>query len=148
MLSLPWNVYTTDNKDLKKAKEILDSSHFALDKVKDRILNYLALLQLGKGSNAPILCLVGPPGVGKTTLAKSIAKAMGRNYVKISVGGVNDEADIIGHRRAYISSSFGKIIGGMRRSGSSNPVFVIDEIDKMTKDIKGDPASCLLEAFR
>ncbi len=147
MLSLPWNVYTTDNKDLKKAKEILDSSHFALDKVKDRILNYLALLQLGKGSNAPILCLVGPPGVGKTTLAKSIAKAMGRNYVKISVGGVNDEADIIGHRRAYISSSFGKIIGGMKRSGSSNPVFVIDEIDKMTKDIKGDPASCLLEVL-
>ena len=147
LFALPWNKYTEDNKDLKKAKEKLDATHYGLTEVKERILEYLALTQMTKGVNNPIICFVGPPGVGKTTFAKSIADAIGRRYVKISVGGVNDEAEIVGHRRAYIGSSPGKIIDGIKRSGVANPVFVIDEIDKMTKDIKGDPASSLLEVL-
>lgn len=147
LLSLPWGKYTTDNRDLESAMKILDSSHYGLKEVKERILEYLALNQITKGVSSPIICFVGPPGVGKTTFAKSIANALGRKYTKISVGGVNDEADIMGHRRAYIGSSPGKIIDGIKRSGSCNPVFVIDEIDKMSKDIKGDPASSLLEVL-
>ncbi len=147
LFALPWNKYTDDNDDLTLAKEKLDSTHYGLFEVKERIIEYLALSQLTNGINSPIICFVGPPGVGKTTFAKSIADAIGRKYVKISVGGVNDEADIVGHRRAYIGSAPGKIIDGIKRAGSSNPVFVIDEIDKMTKDIKGDPASCLLEVL-
>ena len=147
MFSLPWNNYTVDNKNLEKAKECLDKTHYGLDDVKERIIEYLALNQITNGVSSPIICFVGPPGVGKTTFARSIADAMGRRYVKISVGGINDEAEIVGHRRAYIGSSPGKIIDGIRRSGVSNPVFVIDEIDKMTKDIKGDPASSLLEVL-
>ena len=147
LLGLPWGIYTEDNKDLCAAKEMLDSTHYGLFELKERIIEYLALTQMTKGVNNPIICFVGPPGVGKTTFAKSIADAIGRKYVKISVGGVNDEADIVGHRRAYIGSSPGKIIDGIKRSGVSNPVFVIDEIDKMTKDIKGDPASALLEVL-
>lgn len=147
LFALPWNKYTKDNVDLALAKEKLDSTHYGLFDVKERVLEYLALSQMTKGLNSPIICFVGPPGVGKTTFAKSIAEAIGRKYVKISVGGVNDEADIVGHRRAYIGSAPGKIIDGIKRSGSSNPVFVIDEIDKMTKDIKGDPASSLLEVL-
>lgn len=147
LFSLPWNKYTCDNTDLSVAKEKLDKTHYGLNDAKERILEYLALNQMTKGSNNPIICFVGPPGVGKTTFAKSIAEAVGKNYTKISVGGVNDEAEIVGHRRAYIGSSPGKIIEGMRKAGSSNPVFVIDEIDKMTKDIKGDPASSLLEVL-
>ena len=147
LLALPWGIYTEDNKDLSSAKAMLDSTHYGLFELKDRIIEYLALAQMTKGVNNPIICFVGPPGVGKTTFAKSIADAIGRKYVKISVGGVNDEADIVGHRRAYIGSSPGKIIDGIKRAGVSNPVFVIDEIDKMTKDIKGDPASALLEVL-
>ena len=147
LLSLPWGKYTNDNKNLNDAKKILDESHYGLIEVKERVLEYLALNQLTGGLRSEVICFVGPPGVGKTTFAKSIAKAIGRKYTKISVGGVNDEADIMGHRRAYIGSSPGKIIDGIKRSNSMNPVFVIDEIDKMTKDIKGDPASSLLEVL-
>lgn len=147
ILSLPWNKKTVDNKNLNKAMSVLDSSHFGLDEVKTRIIEYLALLQMNNNTNSPIICLVGPPGVGKTTFAKSVADAMNRCFTKVSVGGINDESDIIGHKRAYIGSSCGKIIQGMKKAGSSNPVFVIDEIDKMTKDIKGDPASTLLEVL-
>lgn len=147
LFALPWNKYTDDNTNLTLAKEKLDSTHYGLLDVKERIIEYLALSQMTEGINSPIICFVGPPGVGKTTFAKSIADAIGRRYVKISVGGVNDEADIVGHRRAYIGSAPGKIIDGIKRAGTSNPVFVIDEIDKMTKDIKGDPASCLLEVL-
>ncbi len=145
MLNLPWNKKTPDNKNFKKAMEILDNSHFGLKEAKERIIEFLALQQHTSSIDAPVICLVGPPGVGKTTLAKSIAKAMNRKCTKISVGGINDEAEIMGHRRAYIGSSYGKIISGMKKAGVSNPVFIIDEIDKMTKDIKGDPASSLLE---
>ena len=147
VLSLPWNKKTVDNKDLNKAMSVLDSSHFGLNEVKTKIIEYLALLQMNNNTNSPIICLVGPPGVGKTTFAKSVADAMNRCFTKVSVGGINDESDIIGHKRAYIGSSCGKIIQGMKKAGSSNPVFVIDEIDKMTKDIKGDPASTLLEVL-
>ena len=147
LLALPWGKYTTDNKDLKAAMEKLNESHYGLKDLKEGILEYLALNQITSGDKSPVICLVGPPGVGKTTFAKSIAEVMGRKYAKISVGGVNDEADIIGHRRAYIGSSPGKIIEGIKKSGSMNPIFVIDEIDKMTKDIKGDPASSLLEVL-
>ncbi len=147
LLNLPWTKTTEDRKDLKKVREILDSTHYGLENVKDRVIEYLAVKQKTDNLRSPIICLVGPPGVGKTTFAKNVAKSLNRKYTKISVGGINDEAEIIGHRRAYIGSAPGLIIQGMKKAGVKNPVFIIDEIDKMTKDIKGDPASSLLEVL-
>ena len=147
ILSLPFEVYTKDVKSIDKIEKSLNDTHFGLDKVKNRILEYISVKQLTNSIKSPIICLVGPPGVGKTSLAFSIAKALNRKFVKISVGGVNDEAEIIGHRRTYLGSAPGRIINGIIKSKVSNPVFLIDEVDKMTKDIKGDPASTLLEVL-
>ncbi len=147
MLSLPWQVETKDNGDLNNVKEVLDSSHAGLEDVKKRIIEYLAVKKVTKETNGEIICLVGPPGVGKTSLAESIAEAMNRKFVKLSVGGFNDPAEIIGHRKTYMGAQPGRIIQSMKKAGSINPVFLIDEVDKMTKDIKGDPASSLLEVL-
>lgn len=144
LLNLPWNNFTTDNKDLKKVKEILDNSHYGLKEVKERIIEYLAVRQMNSNSNGPVICLVGPPGVGKTSLAVSIAKAINRNFVKISVGGIRDEAEIIGHRKTYIGASPGRIITSLKKAKTNNPLMLIDEIDKMNKDYHGDPTSTLL----
>lgn len=147
LINLPWDNFTKDETNLVKVKKYLDSTHFGLDKAKERIIEYLAVKQKTNNLKSPILCFVGPPGVGKTTLAKSIAKSIGRETTKISVGGINDEAEIVGHRRTYLGANPGLIIQGMKKTGTTNPVFIIDEIDKMTKDIKGDPASSLLEVL-
>jgi len=147
ILSLPWNEESEDNIDLNKAEEILNEDHYGLDKVKERVLEYLAVMHLSKGLKGPILCLVGPPGVGKTSIAKSIARSVGREFVRMALGGVRDEAEIRGHRRTYIGAIPGRIMTSIKECGVKNPVFLFDEVDKIGSDYKGDPASALLEVL-
>jgi ATP-dependent Lon protease len=145
VLNLPWQTYSNDEDNLTKIAAYLDKTHFGLDKVKERIVEYIAVKKRNKDLISPIICLVGPPGVGKTTLAISIAKALNKAFYKISVGGLNDSNELIGHRRTYLGASLGKIMQGINKCQTKNPLILIDEVDKMVKDFKGDPASTLLD---
>jgi ATP-dependent Lon protease len=147
MLDLPWEEYTEDKYDLRKAEQVLDTDHYGMHKIKERILEYLAVLKLKGDMKSPILCFYGPPGIGKTSLGRSIANAIGRKYVRLSLGGIHDESEIRGHRKTYIGAMPGRIVQSIRKVKSSNPVMILDEIDKVGSDHRGDPSSALLEVL-